>query len=333
MKKITLYRNQQSRQSHNFTQVVECLKHYEYNYSEASFEEPINNHFINLFFLTDDLIKNYLDEKKYYFKFGFSNFLILESEDHIDFVNSTFSFKQIYLDIPSKRQLSIDLIQGNQASLENIKQHIKVYFTGYLLESIIHELNNPLTSVTLNIQLILEMCETKKAFKEGQLEELLNHTLNSVTSSSQITKNVMRFASFNAEEDDYFNLTDILKNIYLFTSPLFRKKQLKLEVPQTEDFLVYANNSDINLLIVILFYLFSKTAKDASTISITFRKNQCIFSSSSLNLTELEDLYRGLFIPAFYVDLTIQEIIHRNKILPIIENNTLVLTLPQTNND
>ena len=95
MKKITLYRNQKSRQSHNFTKVVECLKHYEYNYGEASFEEPINNHFINLFFLTDDLLKNYLDQKRYYFKFGFSNFLILESDKHIDFVNSKFSFKQI----------------------------------------------------------------------------------------------------------------------------------------------------------------------------------------------------------------------------------------------
>lgn len=331
MKKITLYRNQKSKLSHNFIQVTTFLKQYEYNYNEASFEERINNHNINLFFVTDDTAKTYLETKKHYFKLGFSNFLILQSENDIDEINTSYSFKQIYLEIPSFNQMNIDLMQANQASLENIKQHIKVYFTGYLLESIIHELNNPLTSVTLNIQLLLEMCENKMTFKEGQLEEFLNQSLKSVTNSSQITKNVMRYASFNSDENDYFNLTDILKNVYLFTGPIFRKKHLNLILPEKEDYLVYANNSDINLLVVILFYLYAKSTEERESITISYKNNSVVISSP-INLDKMEDLYSGLFIPAFYVDLTIQEIIHRNQILPIIENNTLVLTLPQTEN-
>jgi len=333
MKKVVLFRNQLSKQSPKYTQVTDYLNQLNISFSESELTSGINNHHLNYFFVPTEELLAYLEINKPFFKFGFSNHLVIDDITQADeIVHSTYRFRYIYCEIPSLEQFKLDLFQANEVSLDKIKQHIKVYFTGYLLESIVHELNNPLSSVTLNCQLILEMIENNVEFKEGQLELLVSHTLKSITQSSDITKTVLRYASNNADENDYFNLPDVLKNIYLFTAPLFRKKQLKLQFPEGDDYLVYANPSDTSLLFVILFYIISKTEEKGAHIVVEYQPDHVSFSLNQ-EFSDVSDLYNELFIPAFYVDLTFEEIVHKNGIRLSVDTNKIQIFLPHNASD
>jgi hypothetical protein len=323
MKKVSIFRNRQTKLWKNFELLISHLDKCNISFKESSLEEEINLLSLNFFLVPENILPEFLKKNQEKFSFPARNILVCENFFYE--VSEKYYFSHIYLDFPGSNQFKLDLENFLLPPFPNLKYYLKYYFSGFLAESVVHDINNPLTSIILNSQLISELAD--RGFQEGQLNKLNTFSLDSADKAATIGKNFISYIRYDIGENEFFNLADVLRHILSFSQPLFRKKQIEIKISET-DILTYANLSDTNLLFIILFFVISKYVESGTELNVSFRKPFLLFEldKSPKNLT---DLFYLMDIPKFLIEYGIKQILKDTNILLQLDGSKLLIKIPE----
>jgi signal transduction histidine kinase len=113
----------------------------------------------------------------------------------------------------------------------------KMAALGQLLSSVAHEINNPLTGVLNNVQLVRMMAEEKKEFNLENFKELLNIIEESALKCTKITRSLLDFSHASKGTFQPISLNEAVEKVAglieqeLKLQDILLQKELQLDLP------------------------------------------------------------------------------------------------------
>ncbi len=108
-------------------------------------------------------------------------------------------------------------------------QSAKMASIGTLAGGVAHEINNPLTGVLNNVQLIKILAKEKASFNMADFEELLNIIEDSANRCIKITRSLLDFSHASKGEFCPVSINDILEKVLAFTEHDMSLENIVLE--------------------------------------------------------------------------------------------------------
>jgi nitrogen-specific signal transduction histidine kinase len=168
-------------------------------------------------------------------------------EHHLYFFKDMSVEKQLY---DKYKQQLIDL----KNSHDQIIQSDKLKIIGEMTANISHEINNPLTVVMGNAEMIsfsLDNADLNPL--KNDLAKFTNNINLSVNRIMKIIANMKEFLHKNEDAKEYVSVRDILKSSLMFLSPSIKKNKVDVKIISPEnDLIIYVNKIKIEQVIVNL---------------------------------------------------------------------------------
>lgn len=185
----------------------------------------------------------------------------IKNEDlHLYFFKDMSVEKQLY---DKYKQQLIDL----KNSHDQIIQSDKLKIIGEMTANISHEINNPLTVVMGNAEMISFSLENSDLnLVKDDLAKYTNNINISVNRIMKIIANMKEFLHKNEDAKEYVGVRDILKSALMFLAPTIKKHKVEVKIISSEnDLIIYVNKIKIEQVIVNLI----QNALDALSDSLT----------------------------------------------------------------
>ncbi len=158
-------------------------------------------------------------------------------------------------------------------------QSAKMATIGILAGGVAHEINNPLTGVLNNVQLIKMLAKEKKSFNLADFEELLNVIEDSAHRCVKITRSLLDFSHVSKGEFTQVGINEIVEKVFAFIGHEMSLENIILD-KQLEPNLSLVNG-DLQLLQQVILNIVSnarwsikkKSDKDGGAITIKTENN------------------------------------------------------------
>ena len=183
---------------------------------------------------------------------------------------------------------------------EIVEESKRLASLGTLAAGIAHEINNPLTTIQLLVELGLNKSQTDEVMPKQNLELMMG----SVKSISQIVEGVLRVASDQDTKKTSCDLTEILRRACDLTSHLSETSQIKVALGVSEACCIVGNPLELQQVFVNLISNAIQATTDAHRnesvkISIVKElKNYCV--SISNHGAKIPDDEQGRIFEPFY---------------------------------
>lgn len=139
----------------------------------------------------------------------------------VDSVDNLLGFRGAYRDI-TERKIAEEALKSAyeklQSTQDRLVQSTKIASMGQLAGSIAHQLNNPLTGVLNNVQLIKMEMEVNKDFSPGSFKELLNIIEESALRCKKIIQSFLDLAHVSKGELRPLNLNALVERVIVIIS-------------------------------------------------------------------------------------------------------------------
>ncbi len=130
-------------------------------------------------------------------------------------------------------------------------QSAKMSSLGVLAGGVAHEINNPLTGVLNNVQLISMIVETKKDFNLADFKELLTIIEGSALRCVKIVKSLLGFSHASDETTQDVSLNEIINNVVVLIESEMNLQNIFIEQKLTPDLpLIIADSQLIQQVII-----------------------------------------------------------------------------------
>ncbi len=143
---------------------------------------------------------------------------------------------------------------------EQLIQAGKMSAIGELAGGVAHEINNPLTGVLNNVQLIKLEAESQKDFKLKDFQELLDIIEESARRCARVTRALLDFSRLSHGEFEPLNINEVIEGSFILGSHELRLEEIDIVKELTPDLPNVLGNS--NQLQQVLLNL-SSNAKNA----------------------------------------------------------------------
>jgi PAS domain S-box-containing protein len=122
-----------------------------------------------------------------------------------------------FRDITARKNAELELKNAND-KLKNAQAQLlqasKMASIGVLAGGVAHEINNPLTGILNNVQLIKLTAEHKKDFNLADFKELMDVIEESSLRCTMITKSLLEFSRASTENRHDINLNEVLDKVF-----------------------------------------------------------------------------------------------------------------------
>ena len=204
------------------------------------------------------------------------------------------------------------------------QENLKHLIIGRILDYILHDLNNPLTSVNLTIQLVTEMLNLDMEYRdEEQVKGFLNGIMEQLDKASEISKNVVKFGNMTHSDKELFIILDVLNHVLSLIKPVIRKQQIDFTYTQI-DTLAFAHIDDFSFIMLILLFIYTFYLPKKSKFELIIEKHRIIFKSEK-QIQSLNDLLANSEIPPCYLLNVFKNLNPENHFEFQIENANLCL--------
>jgi signal transduction histidine kinase len=204
------------------------------------------------------------------------------------------------------------------------KESLRALLQASILHNIIHDLNNPLGSISLIVELQQEIIKPENP-DFSMLAKQQEQIINSIHKGSEIAASFQHFLSSEDDELELFNLADNFRQLEIFSNSSFRKLNSPLKITKS-DFILTAYRSDINLLIFFLIYRLAVETEEQTEILLDIKENTLIIQLCGYTATISEKFASDLAIPSDDVRSICLDLVSRNKLDLKLEKNTFFLT-------
>lgn len=133
-------------------------------------------------------------------------------------------FVEILRDISATRRLEEDLLRSE-----------KMAAVGKISSKVVHEIRNPLASINLNVDLLLESYAASPAVADPEARDILGTIKREVRRLSQITEEYLQFSRLPRAAFQQERVNDLLVELSDFVRPLISRKGVRLTLNLDED--------------------------------------------------------------------------------------------------
>jgi signal transduction histidine kinase len=215
----------------------------------------------------------------------------------------------IYTQLQSKISILRQTVDQLVQTQKQLIQGEKMAAVGQLASSVAHEINNPLTGVLNNIQLVKMDLEQKKEYKIEELLDILNMVEESAVRCSKITRSLLEFSRASTGNLQQLSLNELVEKVCYLIEHEFNLENIKIKLN------LQANLTDImgdsQLLQQVIFNLISnakwaiekKNGRAGGCISIATyfnsRENTVIIEISDngigISMQDQEKIFEAFF--------------------------------------
>lgn len=186
------------------------------------------------------------------------------------------------------------------SEIETLKQELshveKMSILGQLASEIAHEINSPLTSLLLGLEILTEKIEKETLTKREILSEIKKME-NDVQKCTRLTERLLRFSRKTRKSKKIFNLINIVEESLLMLKHSFDIEGICLNVIYKDQFLpIEGNPNEIQQVVLNLL----KNAKDAclevrdSKRVVTLKAYKTFENQSMHAILEVLDTGKGI---------------------------------------
>jgi PAS domain S-box-containing protein len=161
-----------------------------------------------------------------------------------------------------------------QEAQAQLIQSSKMASVGLLAGGVAHEINNPLTGVLNNVQLIKMMTEAKKDFSMNDFKELLGVIENSAIRCKKITQSLLDFSSASKEIFQLLSFNGIIDKVVVLIEQEFKlqniaiQKELEPELPAVSGDSQLLQHAIFDIISNARWAIQQKSQKEGGTITI-----------------------------------------------------------------
>ncbi|MFA5100251.1 MAG: ATP-binding protein, partial [Candidatus Omnitrophota bacterium] len=175
--------------------------------------------------------------------------------------NGEWLVAEVNVDI-SERKKAEEAVKNAYAQLKDTQDQLlqasKMAAIGQLAGGVAHEINNPLTGVLNNVQLIKLIAQQKKEFNMDDFKVLLDAIEESSLRCTKITKSLLEFSRASKENRQAVNLNETIQKV---TGLIEHEMKLNnIGICQELDPALPAVNADIQLVQQVIFDIISNAA-------------------------------------------------------------------------
>ncbi len=190
-----------------------------------------------------------------------------------------------------------------------IIQSSKMASIGQLAGGVAHEINNPLTGVLNNVQLIKELAREKKEFRLEDFEEILNIVEESAIRCKKIIQALLNFSHASTDAHQPISLNEIIEEIYTLIAQELKLQNISIQSQFQPNLPLILG--DVQLLQQVILGFISnaqwaiqkKSGEEGGTITIKIRyetgvKEVCLSVSDSgigISKENLEKIFSPFF--------------------------------------
>lgn len=293
------------------------MRKYSFNTQEIVYPEYLENEDLTLVYLSRDLDRNIVETVH------FSQINILLGIDN-DYTLSSY-FNLVYKEFPGKEELLKDIQNIKSELLVYNTEHIKSFVCGILLESILHEFNNPITSISLNSQFLMEVIEYDEAIDRDNFYKILDMMNKSLLEASSITKGFVNFSRMEHIENDLFNLKEEINLAASFIISFIRKKRVDLFV-DVKDALIFANKVDFTLILLLTLLAITNGNTEKREIRISNDEDRILITYPNSPVHSVLDLADNSFLQKKHFISIFSFILDKNAFAFEFGNDTISIT-------
>lgn len=191
-------------------------------------------------------------------------------------------------DVDATRKELSRLNEELKQAQAQLVQSAKMAAVGQLASGVAHEINNPLTGVLNNLQLIKMESELKKDFSANDFKDLLNIIEESALRCKRITHYLLDFAHASEERFQQFSLNELIEKVIILIEHEMKleniviQKELQPNIPQASGDPQLFQQIIFNIITNAKWAIEKKSGKDGGVITIkTQSKNKNIILSLS----------------------------------------------------
>lgn len=182
-----------------------------------------------------------------------------------------------------ERKAVEDKLQDSYSELKRVKlqlfQSAKMASIGILSGGVAHEINNPLTGVLNNVQLIKMLAKEKETFDLNEFREMLDIIEDSANRCVKITRSLLDFSRVPGGVFTLLRLNEIVEAVLVLVKHEFSLGNIKIEKQLAPD-LAFIKGERQSLQQVMMDMLFNarwaikeKSSSDGGTITIKTENN------------------------------------------------------------
>jgi len=143
---------------------------------------------------------------------------------------------------------------------------------GNLTASISHEIKNPLNSIMINSDIVMEYC--KKNVKDNKLKKFLESIIEDAQRIKDIIDQTLNFSRYETSNQEKINIKNFIKSIEIYSKRiLFDRESINFKIIDETDVNLYIKGNKTNIEQMIINIL-----KNAVESISDYRKGEIIFS-------------------------------------------------------
>lgn len=220
--------------------------------------------------------------------------------------------QEVFRDITEQKRAEEELktayVQLKTAQLQLV-QSAKMASIGLLAGGVAHEINNPLTGVLNNTQLIKMLISQQKEFKPNEFAELLDIIEVSAQRCVKITKSLLNFSRATKGVSEPLSINDLIDKVVVIVEQEMRLRSIAIIKNLAPN--LYLVSGDAQLLQQVIFDIISnaiwaidkKTKKEGGSITLQTKNNprprQVVLSISDTGVGIPKQNINSLFDPFF----------------------------------
>jgi signal transduction histidine kinase len=204
------------------------------------------------------------------------------------------------------------------------KQTLQSLLKAHIIRHVIHDLNNPLGSISLLLELQQEILSVERADTSIIMKQS-EQMANSIQKGSQIAHAFQSFTDEGDSEVNLFNIADSIDQFLIFMSSYFRKNSIEIK-RAFEALMIECVEADLNTLIFYILINIAKQAENSCQIMITGEQGKLHFKCSK-HISGMTDFYSNdLHLPNAQVEQIINTILTDNNFELSYDNATFSVT-------
>jgi two-component system, NtrC family, sensor kinase len=192
---------------------------------------------------------------------------------------------------------------------DQVVQSAKLSSLGQLAGGVAHEINNPLTGVINNVQLIKMRAENKESFNFNEFKEILDAVEESAIRCKNIAQSLLDFSHASKNVSVPLSLNGVVEKVVALITQEFKLQDILLQTDLSPDLPLIIGDSQLlqqvvlNLVSNARWAIQDQSSQTGGTIAIKTRydaekREACVFvsdSGSGISKENLEKIFDAFF--------------------------------------
>lgn len=169
----------------------------------------------------------------------------------------------------------VDALNNANKTIDNMHKNIihtdRLMTIGTLTASISHEIKNPLNSIMISSDILMEYC--KKNVADTKLKSFLESIIEDAQRIKEIIDQTLNFSRYETSTNEHINIKKLIKSIEIYSKRiLFNHENVDFKISEnvSDDIFIFGNKTNIEQMLVNILKNAVESIPDDKNGTVTF---------------------------------------------------------------